>query len=126
MADLVLFDGIVTSGFVPSKSFAITARRVTLRWEITVSGAPASLSWYLEFGGDPTGAWFAETAEEDQGNGAVKMPAVVRQMTPEGGGNLPVGTTRLSTQFVREEQLARVQFSSSGSVRLKLTTPYSL
>jgi len=123
MADLTLFNGKVPASYTPSKGIQITARRVTLRFAVTVTGAPTTVQWYLEFSGDAQ-TWFRETAEEDQGGGAVSMPAVVRTLQYVDGTDLPVGTTKLSLQFIRDEQLVRVQLACAGTATVKLTTPY--
>jgi hypothetical protein len=122
MAELVLFNGRVPSSFTPSKFTTIVAKKVTLRFLVTVTGSPTELQWYLEFGGDKS-TWFRETAEEDQGDGDVQMPTVIRTVTL-GGANLPVGTTAVSMQFQRDEQLFRVQLKCAGTATVKLTTPY--
>jgi len=122
MAELVLFNGKVPSSFTPSKYTTVVGKRVVLRFLITVTGAPTKLKWYMEFSGDST-KWFREAAEEDQGDGDVQMPTVIRTVTLA-GANLPVGTTAVSMQFVRDEQLFRVQLACAGTASVKLTTPY--
>ena len=124
MAEQILFNGKVSSGFTPSKAIFVSAKRVVLRFLVTVSGAPTPVQFYMEFSGNPSGQWFRETAEEDQGDGVVEMPAVVRTLTPSGGGNLPVGVTAVSMQFVRDEQFVRMQLACAGNATVKLTTPY--
>lgn len=124
MAELVLFNGKVPSSYTPSKATFVSGRRVVLRFLITVIGSPTPVTCYLEFAGNPKQQFFRETAEEDQGNGAVKMPAVVRTLAAAGGGSLPVGVTALNMQFLRDEQFVRVQLACAGNATVKLTTPY--
>jgi len=123
MADIILFKGKVPASFTASKAFAINARRVPLRFSITVTSAPTTVQCYLEFSGDGD-TWFRETAEEDQGSGVVNMPAVVRTLQAPDGDDLPVGTTNLSLQFVRDEQMVRVQLACAGTATVTLSTPY--
>lgn len=123
MAEVVLFNGVVPSSFAPTKYTAIVARRIVVRLTITVRTSPTTLRCYLEYGGDGT-HWFRELAEEDGGDGAVKMPAVVRTITGPDGDDLPVGTTTVDLQFLRDEQLFRLQLACAGSASVKVTTPY--
>jgi hypothetical protein len=126
MAELTLFNGKVPSTYTPSKGTLITARRVVLRFLVKVSGAPTTVTWYMEFAGNPKQQWYREAAEEDQGDGAVLMPTVVRTLAAPGGGSLPVGTIAVDMQFSRDEQLVRVQLACAGNATVLLTTPYGV
>jgi hypothetical protein len=124
MAENILFNAKAPNSFTPSKAVFINARRIVLRFSITVIGSPTTVQCYLEFSGNPKTQWFRELAEEDDGGGAVQMPAVIRTITAPGGDNLPVGITAVDMQFVRDEQFVRVQLACAGNATVKLTTPY--
>jgi len=125
---MVLFKKKLTTSFVPTKGFAIAGGKVTFRFALTVTGGtPAVVEYYMEFGDDPdpTGAWFRELAEEDQGAGNVHQPTVIRTLQGDAGATLPAGVYNLSAQFRREEQLVRMQIkASAGAVVAVVTAPF--
>ncbi len=127
---LTLFDAVPGSGFAPTQPFQVSADRVILNWTAVVTVA-AGIQWYLEFTDenpiDPNTVWNREVAEEDVGSGVTHMPLVVRDFQNFSNGlGLPVGTTGISTNFVRQANFIRAQIKlASGTVtRLKVTVPF--
>jgi hypothetical protein len=118
---------LLTTTFQATSPFAIAGEHIVLDWRIVVANlvtapaTPASVLWYPEFcSEDPNAAgteWFRETAEEDIGNGDVRMPKTVRRWT-ENGDDLPLAeaTHRLDAQFSRKHNYCRLQMAiAAGS-----------
>jgi hypothetical protein len=113
----VIFDSVLSTDFEPSDPFLIGADKVTLDWEVEVTGlegATAQVEWYLEFtSDDPNNAaspWYREVAEQNSvGSGNVAMPKVVRAWQENDGTDLALGTHRLSAQLSRSHTFCRVQ-----------------
>jgi hypothetical protein len=121
----VLYNSTLTNAFQPSQLVMLTAGRLTLDFAITVpSGPAATIRWYLEFASSPNGPWYREVAEEDSAGGVVLMPAVIRTFAANAGTNLPAGSYNFSTQFSRQEALARVQIEDTTSTsQVTISTP---
>jgi len=124
MTPFPIFSGPLTNAFQASLPFSMSGENTVFDWSIVVAntvtppGTAASLEWYPEFtSGDPNAAatlWYRETAEEDLGNGNVRMPKTVRRFTEE-GSDVPLaeGTHRLDTQFVRRHNFGRLQLRTA-------------
>jgi hypothetical protein len=115
-----IFNGSLTNAFQATAPIGVAGENVVFDWFLTVTntltppGTAAQIEWYPEFtSADPNAAgtrWFRETAEEDIGNGEVRMPKTVRRFT-ENGDDLPLaeGTHALDTQFARKHNFCRLQ-----------------
>lgn len=113
----------LTTSFQPSAALLVSGETVVLDFTVVVANTGAALlgriEWYLEFtSGDPlssTTRWFREVAEEDAGDGDVKMPKVIRRFTEQGGTNLAVGNHYFNVQFVRKHLFVRVQIRQAAT-----------
>lgn len=118
MAAPTIFNQDLTGSFVATRSLLITADEVTLFWTLVTAGEnPVFVEFYLEFCvGDPTNDtnWFREVDEEDTGDGVVNMAKVIRTFHENGGAGLAAGTHRLSTQFLRNAPMVRLQVRING------------
>jgi hypothetical protein len=114
-----IFDAALTTTFQPSQPIQFVAEKITIDFEAVITQATTRVLWYFEYtDGDPTSAgtntlWFRETAEENQGGGNVAMPVATRWLAVQGSNNqpapLPVGTHRMSMQFLRSHRYYRIQ-----------------
>ena len=122
-----LFKGPLSATFQATKWLAISAREITIDFDLTCSSGPSTVQYYLEFANDPAGPVYREVAQEDAGGGVVLMPVVVRTFADNGGTNLPDGRYFLDTEYVRRHRLVRVQIkASAGTVRAEITAPFGL
>jgi hypothetical protein len=127
---LQLFTGTVPAAFAPTKPLQLAGDALSLLWLITTTGmTSAEIEFYLEFTdgnpNDPSADWFREVDEVDSGNGTVAMAAVIRTFQVNGGGNLPAGVYKLSTQFTRRAQFARIQLRiAAGAATATITAPF--
>lgn len=133
MAAKVIFDSVLSSEFQPSRPFLIGADKVTLDWEIEVTGAEgatAQVEWYLEFtSDDPNDAdspWYQEVAEQNSiGSGNVAMPKVIRNWQENGGTDLALGDHFLSAQLSRSHTFCRVQVrAAEGDASAKIRSVF--
>ena len=131
MADpIYIFRGPLTGAFQPSLPIMIPADRVVLDFDLTIGGqVPVSVQWYPEFAeGDvapsaTNARWFREVAEEDIGNGDVRMPIVIRRFTTQGGdAPLPPGSYRFTVQLKRTHMFCRIQILGAGCTAI-VTAP---
>jgi hypothetical protein len=141
---ITLFNGLLTNAFQPTQGFLLAGENIVLDMTAVVASVPpaatrARIQFYLEYTTqDPNAAttpWFREVAEEDVGNGDVRMSKVVRRFAEYGSdADLAVGTHRLNMQFTRKEGFARLQVAvttpSANACTLKVeavfgTTPLS-
>ncbi len=129
--DIVLLKNAPLSGsFRPSKWLAIQNKEFTLDFQLTVTGANATVQYYLEFTSNPTDTSapvFRELAQEDGGGGEVLMPVVVRTFAENGGTDLPVGNYAFDTEYVRRHRAVRVQIRVTGigaAARATITAPF--
>ncbi len=117
---LRLFDGPLTNAFQATPPTEVKGRRIVLDFLLTIANTVtppltgASIEWYPEFTWtDPNAAgtqWYRETAEEDIGNGDVRMPASVRRFSVQGAdGVLPEGIHARDVQLEREHAFVRLQ-----------------
>lgn len=107
------------AAFTASRPAQIFSERVVLDFTLVIAAAAGRFEWYPEFtDGNPnavTTPWFRETAEEDIGNGDVRMPLVIRRFsTNAGDAPLPIGTYYLDAQLVRSHAFYRVQCRLNG------------
>ncbi len=125
----VVFEAPLKNVYLPSKPILLSGEKLTLDWILTVQApALAKVDWYLEFvSSNPydTGApWTREVSEEDSSGGLVAMPFVVRTFYANGAPLtlLPAGTHRMTTQFERSHNFARVQakLTSGGKTNAKI------
>lgn len=118
----IIWNGPLSASFQPSLPITISADKLVLDFDITVGGrTPLTVQWYPEFAeGDvapSSGAarWYREVAEEDIGNGDVRMPLSIRRFTTNGtDAGLPPGTYRVSVQLKRTHMFARIQIQGDG------------
>jgi len=117
---LVIFNAPLTNAFQASSPSAVRGDTVVVDFALTVAntisppGTAASIEWYFEFvDSDPNAAgapWAREVAEEDLGQGDVRMSAVVRRFAANAAAaNLAPGTYRYSTQFKRVHAFYHLQ-----------------
>jgi hypothetical protein len=114
-----LFNGPLTNAFQPTQGFLLAGDSVVLDMTAIIASVPPAatlgrIEFFLEYTTqDPNAAstsWFREVAEEDIGNGDVRMAKVVRRFSEQGSDvPLAVGTHRLNMQFSRKEGFARLQ-----------------
>jgi hypothetical protein len=123
---VVILNTKLTASFQASLPVLIQGNQLTLDWDIVASGGPTQIQWYMEFAAAPGGPWRRETAEEDGGSGVVLMPIVVRTFADNNGTELSNGTFGLSTQFVRQEGLARIQARVAAGVAAVTVTASGL
>lgn len=124
---VTLLQKALNGSFQASGYVMITNNMLTLDWDITSSGGPTTLQWYLEFTSDPiNGKWHREVDEQDAGKGVVSMAEVVRTFVNNGGTALADGTVGYSTQFTRQEAFARIQARvTAGAATVVVTCPSS-
>jgi hypothetical protein len=120
MASIILFNGALTSSFAPSLPATIVNDTITLAFRVTTPGNVV-VSWYPEFlfsDQSPSGSsppWAREVAEEDIGNGDVRMPFTIRRFTKQGSdAKLDAGTYLFSVQLKRSAFLYRLQLAGNG------------
>jgi hypothetical protein len=123
---VVLFPGgALAAAFAPSAPFVLVGDRITIDFTIGVT-VPGLVEWFMEFTEEnpvTTAEWFREVAEEDQGGGITEMPIVIRRLAASSPGappfvNLAAGTHRITTQFVRHHQIARIQARAAGTATM--------
>jgi hypothetical protein len=119
----IILDQTLTAAFTPSKPILIAGEKVVLDFRLVIPGpGPLSVQWYPEFTEgnpfDPTNLeWFREVAEEDIGNGNVRMSLVIRRFTINGADTaLPAGTHRIDCEFKRTHKFFRIQMLGLGCV----------
>jgi hypothetical protein len=119
-----ILNTLLQVAYQPSRAIMFPSEQVVLDFVITVADAaapvPASrILWYPEFTFDnpnaPTARWFRELAEEDIGNGDVRMPKTVRRFTELGGADLAAGAHLLSAQFKRTHDYYRIQIARDAA-----------
>ena len=116
----ILFNAPLTAAFQPSLPILIPGEKVVLDFKLViVSAGLVRVQWYPEFTsdnpGDPNAEWYRETAEEDLGNGDVRMPSSIRRFSTEGvDADLPSGTYFFDTQFKRSHKFCRIQLLGLG------------
>lgn len=123
----IIFNGPLIANFRASQPIVISAEQVVLDFEIVVGRAPVSVQWYPEYCSeypyDTATRWFRETAEEDIGNGDVRMPFTIRRFTVQGADNpLPTGTYRFTVQLKRAHMFCRIQIAGVGATALVYST----
>ena len=119
----------LTANFQPTGSILIKGDVVVLDFDILVPGLGAArVSWYPEFTFenplDASTLWYCETAEEDIGNGDVRMPPSIRRFSTNGAdADLPTGTYHFDVQFKRIHAFCRVQIRGLGST-VRVRAPF--
>jgi hypothetical protein len=93
---------------------------IILDFAITIPIGTVRVLWYLEFTCDNpfdlNAIWFREVAEEDIGNGDVRMPYAIRRFSTYGAdADLPAGTYRFDVQLKRVHDFCRIQLSGNGA-----------
>jgi hypothetical protein len=114
-----IFNAALTNAFQASDPFTITGEAIVLDMllsvaNIAVPGTAARIEWYFEFASDDPNAtttnWYREVAEEDIGNGDVRMSTVIRRFaTNASDAPLPEATYRFDMQFARRHNFCRIQ-----------------
>jgi len=116
----IILNAPLTTSFQPSLPIVIAGERITFHFKLVVGGqTPVRVSWYLEFSEDnpilPTAEWYREVAEEDIGNGDVRMPISVRRFSMQGSdADLTPGTYFFSVQLHRAGKMCRIQMAGEG------------
>jgi hypothetical protein len=118
----IIFNAPLTASFQPSLPILIPCEKVVLDFKLVIGGrSSVNVQWYPEFTSDnpasPLAEWYRETAEEDIGNGDVRMPWSIRRFSTQGGdAALPPGTYYLDTQFKRTHKFCRIKILGLGCV----------
>lgn len=123
-----LFNAALGAAFAPSSALLISGNKVALDFQLTVTTL-AQIEWYPEFTSDApssvTTIWYREVAEEDIGNGDVRMPKAIRRFTEFGGALLASGTHNLSVQLERTHQIFRLQMRIvAGAASAQVWAPF--
>lgn len=121
-----LFNAALGAAFIPSSALLISGTKVALDFQLTVTTL-AQIEWYPEFASDApaTAIWHREVAEEDIGNGDVRMPKAIRRFTEFGGTLLASGTHNLSVQLERTHQIFRIQMRIvTGAASVQVWAPF--
>lgn len=116
-----IFNGKLTNAFQPTAPFGVVGENIVFDMALTVAniavpGTPATIQWYPEFTSadpnNPATVWFREVAEEDLGNGDVRMSKVIRRFA-ENGSDAPLaeGLHYLDGQFARRHNFCRLQLA---------------
>ena len=119
-APALLFNGPLTANFQSSQPLLIEGDRVVLDFVLNIPGpGPVSVQWYPEFTKlnpyDLATPWFRETAEEDLGNGDVRMPLSIRRFSTQGAdASLPAGVYYLDAEFRRIHMFCRIRILGLG------------
>lgn len=117
---LQLFKKLLTTSYVASSPIAIDSDDLTLFFDLTLSGGPTTVDFYLEYtDDDPTDSattWRQEVDEVDVA-GAVTHNIVTRTF-----GALADGTYNLALQFTRRAPYARLQIKGSVGGGLAIVT----
>jgi hypothetical protein len=121
-----LFNGKLTAAFQPTKPVMVAGETIVLDFLATIANlvtppaTPGLVEWYLEYCyTDPNAAatrWFQECAEEDKGNGVVRMAKVIRYFSENAADvALAVGVHMIDTQFARKHAFYRLQVRATGA-----------
>jgi hypothetical protein len=121
MPPVTLFNSILGANFVASSPLLISGEKVVLDFQLNVTAATAKVEWYPEFTSGnpfaPTTIWYRETAEEDIGNGDVRMPLSIRRFSNQGADtDLATGVYNLDAQFRRSHNFVRIQIRGTGAI----------
>lgn len=117
---VTIFLGALTGIFQPSAAVLTTDEKIILDFELVTHGLlPVRVQWYPEFTWrnptDPSTNWLQGTAEEDLGNGNIRMPSTVRRFSTNGADvGLPPGTHQFDVQLHRTHCFYRIQLCCSG------------
>lgn len=117
---LPIFNGPLTNAFQPSLPLLINDSVVVLDTTLVIAGGPVRVEWYPEFTDDNpfdvNTRWYRELAEEDVGNGDVRMALTIRRFSTYGAdADLPPGTYQLDAQFRRVHDFCRIQIRGLGA-----------
>lgn len=115
-----IFNAPLTANFQASDPLQVVDDTIILDFAIVIAVGTVRVQWYLEFTSDnpfdPNTVWFREVAEEDIGNGDVRMPYAVRRFsTFNVDGDLPVGTHLLDVQISRVHDFCRIRIAGNGA-----------
>jgi len=125
---VTIFNAGLGAAFVPSSAILIAGNSITLDFEVVVTGAPATVQFFLEQSSDKptlsTARWFQEMSEETASGGVVVQAKVIRTFQENGGALLAAGTHRMSTQFIRKHRFARIQMRVTvGAASARVDAP---
>jgi hypothetical protein len=133
---IVLLNQQLGANFVASQPLQLVGDTLVLDMAVVVPAGPGvKVEFYLEYADGldrVTGQaapitnwiWSRECAEEDIGDGDVRMALVIRRFTPFGADAvLPAGTYNVSMQFRRTHGYARVQ-ARGDTASLQVYAPY--
>lgn len=142
MALTILNNLPLTNVFQPSLPFTIIGDKIVLDFDLLAADSAAKLArieWYPEYchlddnPNLPTARWFRELAEEDIGNGDVRMAVVVRRFSTNGAdAPLPLSATHymFDVQLVRTHGHCRIQIRSAvgaaDACRATVYAPFGL
>jgi len=130
----VLFNGLLTANFQSSQPLLVSDQAVVLDFLLNIPAGGVKVEWYPEYtkGLDSNDqplpmaswVWYRETAEEDIGNGDVRMNEVIRRFSPNGSDAvLPVGVHAVDVQLRREHAFVRIQIRGNGATA-QVSTPF--
>jgi hypothetical protein len=116
----VLFDAALTASFQASAPVTVSEDIAIFDFTITIAVGTVRVQWYLEYTSDnpysPTAIWYRETAEEDIGNGDVRMPSAIRRFSTFGAdADLGVGTYYFDVQLKRVHDFCRIRIAGNGA-----------
>ena len=133
-----IFNGKLTTSFQPTQAYMLVGETAVFDFDLVVAniavpGTPARVEWYAEYtSADPNAVatkWYRELAEEDIGNGDVRMPVVVRRFSTNGGdAPLSEGTYAFDAQFTRKHNFVRLQVrvapAGADNCTLRVNVPF--
>ena len=118
---VVIFNGTLVAGFVPTKYVLLPADKLTLAFHLVTSGGPSTVRWFPEYSDDLV-TWSREVAEEDAAGGVVLMPKTIRTFADNAGTQLADGTHDLSVQLIRQGKFARLQVQVAAGASTAIVT----
>jgi hypothetical protein len=120
MPSTLILNAPLTAVPQPSQPLLILATEVVLDFDLFIADrTPVRVLWYPEYTKDnprdPNTIWFRELAEEDIGNGDIRMPYTQRRFSTQGAdADLPAGHYFFDVQLKRTHAFARIQIWGLG------------
>lgn len=119
---------LLGAAFQPTLPLIMEDKELSLNFDFTVLAGVPRVEFYPEYTDDnpflATARWRREVAEEDIGNGDVRMPLVIRRFsTNAADANLPAGPYNLNVQLRRAGQFVRLQMRGNGVI-MTVSAPF--